>query len=66
MHILVFTCVVSISLLSVLTLCCILTLQADLFRTSICPTLSLYGIEDGVEFKIKKRGAPPKGGYVHS
>lgn len=37
-------------------------LQADAFRTVVIPSLSKFGISDGVEFKILKRGAPPRGG----
>lgn len=37
-------------------------LSVDLIRTVTLPTLAIFGIEDGVEFKIKRRGAPPGGG----
>ncbi|KAJ7219391.1 RNA 3'-terminal phosphate cyclase/enolpyruvate transferase [Mycena pura] len=37
-------------------------LSADLFRTGTLPHLQLFGISDGLELRIKKRGAPPAGG----
>jgi RNA 3'-terminal phosphate cyclase-like protein len=33
-----------------------------LFRTVTLPTLRHFGVEDGLSFKIAKRGAPPQGG----
>ncbi|KAG9095049.1 hypothetical protein FRC06_010172 [Ceratobasidium sp. 370] len=37
-------------------------LSVDLIRTVTLPHLSLFGIDGGVELKIKKRGAVPLGG----
>ncbi|KAG9318696.1 18S rRNA biogenesis protein [Chiua virens] len=37
-------------------------LSVDLIRTVTLPHLQLFGISDGLELKIKKRGAPPEGG----
>ncbi|KAF9265455.1 18S rRNA biogenesis protein [Marasmius fiardii PR-910] len=37
-------------------------LSVDLIRTVTLPHLQLFGISDGVELRIKKRGAPPSGG----
>ncbi|KAI8925597.1 RNA 3'-terminal phosphate cyclase/enolpyruvate transferase [Entophlyctis helioformis] len=37
-------------------------ISADLIRTLLLPQLSRFGIEDGLELKIAKRGAPPLGG----
>ncbi|KAJ3787435.1 18S rRNA biogenesis protein [Lentinula aff. detonsa] len=37
-------------------------LSADLIRTVTLPHLQLFGISDGLELRIKKRGAPPGGG----
>ncbi|KAJ7509992.1 RNA 3'-terminal phosphate cyclase/enolpyruvate transferase [Mycena galericulata] len=37
-------------------------LSVDLFRTVTLPHLHLFGISDGLELRIKKRGAPPAGG----
>ncbi|THU88406.1 18S rRNA biogenesis protein [Dendrothele bispora CBS 962.96] len=37
-------------------------LSADLIRTVTLPHLQLFGISDGLELRIKKRGAPPAGG----
>ncbi|CAE6438477.1 unnamed protein product [Rhizoctonia solani] len=37
-------------------------LSVDLIRTVTLPHLTLFGISDGVELKIKKRGAAPLGG----
>ncbi|KAE9409578.1 18S rRNA biogenesis protein [Gymnopus androsaceus JB14] len=37
-------------------------LSADLIRTVTLPHLQLFGISDGLELQIKKRGAPPAGG----
>ncbi|KAH7912228.1 RNA 3'-terminal phosphate cyclase/enolpyruvate transferase [Hygrophoropsis aurantiaca] len=37
-------------------------LSADLIRTVTLPHLQLFGISDGLELRIKKRGAPPEGG----
>ncbi|KAJ3857044.1 RNA 3'-terminal phosphate cyclase/enolpyruvate transferase [Lentinula lateritia] len=36
--------------------------SADLMRTVTLPHLQLFGISDGLELRIKKRGAPPGGG----
>lgn len=36
--------------------------SVDLFRTVTLPLLKNFGIDEGMELKIKKRGAPPKGG----
>ncbi len=36
--------------------------KVDLFRTVTLPTLRHFGVEDGLQFKIEKRGAPPNGG----
>lgn len=33
-----------------------------MFRTVTLPTLRHFGVEDGLSFKIAKRGAPPQGG----
>ncbi|RDB21495.1 putative RNA 3'-terminal phosphate cyclase-like protein [Hypsizygus marmoreus] len=37
-------------------------LSADLIRTVTLPHLQLFGVSDGLELRIKKRGAPPEGG----
>ncbi|KAK7054757.1 hypothetical protein VNI00_003220 [Paramarasmius palmivorus] len=37
-------------------------LSADLIRTVTLPHLQLFGISDGLELRIKRRGAPPGGG----
>ncbi|KAF9246298.1 18S rRNA biogenesis protein [Melanogaster broomeanus] len=37
-------------------------LSVDLVRTVTLPHLQLFGISDGLELRIKKRGAPPEGG----
>ncbi|KAJ2934955.1 hypothetical protein H1R20_g2185, partial [Candolleomyces eurysporus] len=37
-------------------------LSADLLRTVTLPHLQLFGISDGLELRIKKRGAAPNGG----
>ncbi|KAJ7581211.1 18S rRNA biogenesis protein [Mycena floridula] len=37
-------------------------LSVDLIRTVTLPHLQLFGISDGLELRIKKRGAPPAGG----
>ncbi|KAK0196984.1 18S rRNA biogenesis protein [Armillaria mellea] len=37
-------------------------LSADLIRTVTLPHLQLFGLTDGVELRIKKRGAAPAGG----
>ncbi|KAG8217735.1 18S rRNA biogenesis protein [Butyriboletus roseoflavus] len=37
-------------------------LSVDLIRTVTLPHLQLFGISEGVELRIKKRGAPPEGG----
>jgi len=37
-------------------------LSVDTIRTVTLPLLKHFGVEDGLEFKIKKRGAPPLGG----
>ncbi|KAI5121665.1 hypothetical protein M0805_002741 [Coniferiporia weirii] len=37
-------------------------LSVDLVRTVTLPHLQLFGISDGLELRIKKRGAPPLGG----
>ncbi|KAI6045689.1 RNA 3'-terminal phosphate cyclase/enolpyruvate transferase [Pisolithus marmoratus] len=37
-------------------------LSADLIRTVTLPHLQLFGISEGLELRIKKRGAPPGGG----
>eukprot|EP01130_Rhizamoeba_saxonica_P016513 TRINITY_DN764_c0_g1_i1.p1 TRINITY_DN764_c0_g1~~TRINITY_DN764_c0_g1_i1.p1 ORF type:complete len:359 (+),score=66.74 TRINITY_DN764_c0_g1_i1:43-1119(+) len=39
-----------------------LDISVDLFRVATLPLLSQFGIEGGLEFKIKRRGAPPNGG----
>ncbi|KZV84925.1 18S rRNA biogenesis protein [Exidia glandulosa HHB12029] len=39
-----------------------LDLSVDTIRTVSLPHLQLFGVSDGLEFKIKKRGAPPLGG----
>lgn len=36
--------------------------SVDLFRTVTLPTISHFGLEEGMEFKIVARGAPPEGG----
>lgn len=49
-----------------LTLCGITTddkdLSVDLIRTVTLPHLQLFGVSDGLELRIKKRGSPPEGG----
>ncbi|TFK76295.1 18S rRNA biogenesis protein [Pluteus cervinus] len=37
-------------------------LSVDLIRTVTLPHLQLFGISDGLELRIKKRGSPPEGG----
>ncbi|KAI6028649.1 RNA 3'-terminal phosphate cyclase domain-containing protein [Pisolithus orientalis] len=37
-------------------------LSADLIRTVTLPHLQLFGISEGLELRIKRRGAPPGGG----
>ncbi|EMD38305.1 hypothetical protein CERSUDRAFT_93837 [Gelatoporia subvermispora B] len=37
-------------------------LSADLFRTVTLPYLQMFGISEGLELRIKKRGSPPLGG----
>ncbi|KAJ8519470.1 hypothetical protein ONZ45_g3595 [Pleurotus djamor] len=37
-------------------------LSVDLIRTVTLPTLQPFGISDGLELRIKKRGSPPGGG----
>ncbi|KAF9053819.1 18S rRNA biogenesis protein [Hymenopellis radicata] len=37
-------------------------LSADLIRIASLPHLQLFGIADGLELRIKRRGAPPAGG----
>ncbi|KAF8921170.1 18S rRNA biogenesis protein [Mucidula mucida] len=37
-------------------------LSADLIRIASLPHLQLFGISDGLELRIKRRGAPPAGG----
>ena len=37
-------------------------LSVDILRTVTLPHLQLFGVSDGVELRIKKRGAPPAGG----
>ncbi|KAF9227655.1 18S rRNA biogenesis protein [Gyrodon lividus] len=37
-------------------------LSVDLIRTVTLPHLQLFGVSDGLELRIKKRGAPPEGG----
>eukprot|EP00002_Diphylleia_rotans_P005483 TRINITY_DN14633_c0_g1_i1.p1 TRINITY_DN14633_c0_g1~~TRINITY_DN14633_c0_g1_i1.p1 ORF type:complete len:359 (-),score=56.24 TRINITY_DN14633_c0_g1_i1:238-1314(-) len=37
-------------------------LSVDTIRTCSIKLLKNFGVEDGIEFKIKKRGAPPSGG----
>ncbi|KIY43567.1 18S rRNA biogenesis protein [Fistulina hepatica ATCC 64428] len=37
-------------------------LSADIIRTVTLPHLQLFGVSDGLELRIKKRGAPPAGG----
>ncbi|KAI8823578.1 RNA 3'-terminal phosphate cyclase/enolpyruvate transferase [Fimicolochytrium jonesii] len=37
-------------------------LSVDAIRTVLLPHLKRFGVEDGLEMKITKRGAPPKGG----
>ncbi|KAG2756065.1 18S rRNA biogenesis protein [Suillus brevipes Sb2] len=37
-------------------------LSVDLIRTVTLPHLQLFGISDGLELRIKRRGAPPEGG----
>jgi RNA 3'-terminal phosphate cyclase-like protein len=36
--------------------------SVDLFRTVTLPLLARFGLEEGLEFKIVGRGAPPEGG----
>ncbi|KAI0726650.1 18S rRNA biogenesis protein [Fomitopsis betulina] len=37
-------------------------LSVDLIRTVTLPQLQLFGVSDGLELRIKKRGSPPLGG----
>ncbi|KAF8844489.1 18S rRNA biogenesis protein [Paxillus ammoniavirescens] len=37
-------------------------LSVDLIRTVTLPHLQLFGVSDGLELRIRKRGAPPEGG----
>ncbi|KAH9952130.1 18S rRNA biogenesis protein [Amylocystis lapponica] len=37
-------------------------LSVDLIRTVTLPHLQLFGVSDGLELRIKKRGSPPLGG----
>ncbi|KAI0082812.1 18S rRNA biogenesis protein [Panus rudis PR-1116 ss-1] len=37
-------------------------LSVDLIRTATLPHLQLFGISEGLELRIKKRGSPPLGG----
>ncbi|KAF9052934.1 18S rRNA biogenesis protein [Panaeolus papilionaceus] len=37
-------------------------LSADIIRTVTLPHLQLFGVSDGLELRIKKRGSPPLGG----
>ncbi|KAL5532656.1 hypothetical protein ACEPAF_4430 [Sanghuangporus sanghuang] len=37
-------------------------LSVDLIRTVTLPHIQLFGIDEGLELRIKKRGAPPLGG----
>ncbi|KZT26405.1 18S rRNA biogenesis protein [Neolentinus lepideus HHB14362 ss-1] len=37
-------------------------LSVDLIRTVTLPHLQLFGVSDGLELRIKKRGSPPGGG----
>ncbi|KAH9945930.1 18S rRNA biogenesis protein [Epithele typhae] len=37
-------------------------LSVDIIRTVTLPHLQLFGISDGLELRIKKRGSPPHGG----
>ncbi|KAF9014008.1 RNA 3'-terminal phosphate cyclase/enolpyruvate transferase [Cyathus striatus] len=37
-------------------------LSVDLIRTATLPHLQLFGVSEGLELRIKKRGAPPNGG----
>ncbi|KAH9935039.1 18S rRNA biogenesis protein [Fomitopsis serialis] len=37
-------------------------LSADLIRTITLPQLQLFGVSDGLELRIRKRGSPPLGG----
>jgi len=37
-------------------------LSADMIRTVTLPHLELFGVSDGLELRIKKRGSPPLGG----
>jgi len=37
-------------------------LSADMIRTVTLPHLQLFGVSDGLELRIKKRGSPPLGG----
>eukprot|EP01128_Nolandella_sp_AFSM9_P001552 TRINITY_DN1174_c0_g1_i1.p1 TRINITY_DN1174_c0_g1~~TRINITY_DN1174_c0_g1_i1.p1 ORF type:complete len:412 (-),score=80.35 TRINITY_DN1174_c0_g1_i1:221-1300(-) len=39
-----------------------LDISVDAFRTVVVPTLTKFGLAEGVEFKVLKRGAPPLGG----
>jgi RNA 3'-terminal phosphate cyclase-like protein len=36
--------------------------SVDLIRTVLLPQLARFGVEDSIELKITKRGAPPLGG----
>jgi RNA 3'-terminal phosphate cyclase-like protein len=36
--------------------------SVDSFKSTTLPLLKHFGIEEGLDFKIKKRGAPPNGG----
>jgi RNA 3'-terminal phosphate cyclase-like protein len=37
-------------------------IQVDILRTVTLPHLQLFGLSDGLELRIKKRGAAPGGG----
>lgn len=36
--------------------------SVDIIRTVLLPQLKRFGVEDGIELKVVKRGAPPNGG----
>ncbi|DBA03606.1 TPA: hypothetical protein N0F65_006785 [Lagenidium giganteum] len=37
-------------------------MSVDAFKATTLPLLKHFGIEEGLDFKVKKRGAPPSGG----
>jgi RNA 3'-terminal phosphate cyclase-like protein len=37
-------------------------MSVDAFKATTLPLMKHFGIDEGLDFKIKKRGAPPNGG----